>query len=206
MVARDQVISASSLFSASDADSDPLTYFFYDNSPDPASGHFTVNGMVQPANTTFAVSAAQLAQTTFTAGSRLSDDLFVNVSDGVNFGGPKEFHISVPANHAPVAMANDQSVARGQVISASSLFSANDADGDALTYFFYDNTPISASGHFTVNGMVQPANTTFAVSAAQLAQTTFTAGSMASDDLFVNVYDGAAFSGPQEFHINVPLA
>jgi hypothetical protein len=27
---------------------------------------------------------------------------------------------------------------------------------------------------------------------------------MVSDDLFVNVYDGLAFSGPQEFHVNVP--
>jgi hypothetical protein len=101
--------------------------------------------------------------------------------------------------HAPVAMASDQSASRGQVISASSLFSASDA------YFFYDNTSDPRSGHFTVNGMVQPANTTFAMSAAQLMQTTFTAGSIVSDDLFVNVYDGLAFSGPQEFHVVPPV-
>ena len=74
---------ASSLFQASDADGDSLLYFFYDNSADPASGHFTVNGVVQAANTTFAVSAAQLAQTTFTAGL-VSDDLFVNAWDGID--------------------------------------------------------------------------------------------------------------------------
>ena len=51
--------------------------------------------------------------------------------------------------------------------------------------------------------MEQAANTTFAVSAAQLAQTTFTAGSV-SDDLFVNAWDHIAYSGPQEFHVNVP--
>jgi hypothetical protein len=50
---------------------------------------------------------------------------------------------------------------------------------------------------------VQPANTTFGLTAAQLAQTTFTAGTGVSDDLFVNVFDGVAFSGPQEFHILV---
>ena len=90
----------------------------------------------------------------------------------------------------PPLTAFDQLVARQQVLSASSLFLASDADNDTLLYFFYDNTPAAGSGHFTVNGAVQPANTTFAVSAAQLAQTTFTAGSMVSDDLFVNVYDG----------------
>jgi VCBS repeat-containing protein len=203
--ARGQVFGASDLFSASDGDGDSLLYFFYDNSADPASGYFTVNGVVRAANTTFAVTAAQLAQTTFTAGAFNSDDLFVNVYDGAAFSGPQEFHINVPVNHAPTAAAQDQLAARGQVFNASSLFSASDGDGDSLLYFFYDNSAAPASGHFTVNGVEQAAGTTFAVTAAQLAQTTFTAGTYgSSDDLFVNVYDGAAFSGPQEFHINVP--
>ena len=199
--ARGQTISASSLFLASDADNDTLTYFFYDNTAGAGSGHFSVNGAVQPANTTFAVSGAQLAQTSFTAGSTVSDDLFVNVYDGASFSGPQEFHVNVAANHAPAATVLDQSVPSGQVLSASSLFLANDADNDTLTYFFYDHTADAGSGHFSVNGAAQPANTTFAVSAAQLAQTTFTAGSTVSDDLVVNVYDGLAFSGPKEFHL-----
>ncbi len=201
---RGEVLNASSLFSANDADGDSLLYFFYDNSADPTSGHFTVNGVVQAAGTTFALTAAQLAQTTFTAGTSSSDDLFVNTWDGSLFSGPKEFHVNVAANHAPTATASDVPATRGEVFSASSLFSANDADGDSLLYFFYDNSTNPNSGHFTVNGVVQAAGTTFAVTAAQLAQTSFTAGSMTSDDLFVNVYDGSMFSGPQEFHVNVP--
>ena len=94
------------------------------------------------------------------------------------------------------------SATNGQVLNASSLFSANDADGDSLLYFFYDNSAAPTSGHFDVNGVVQAAGTTFAVTAAQLAQTTFTAGTT-GDDLFVNVWDHAAFSGPKEFHIGV---
>ena len=197
------VLNASSLFTANDADGDSLLYFFYDNSAAATSGHFTVNGVVQAANTTFAVTAAQLAQTTFTAGLGTSDDLFVNVHDGSAFSGPQQFHINVPVNHAPTVMAPDFSATRGQVVSASSLVSANDGDGDSLLYFFYDNSADPASGHFTVNGVVQAANTTFAVTAAQLGSTTFTAGQL-PDDLFVNVWDGAAYSGPKEFHVNVP--
>jgi Ca2+-binding RTX toxin-like protein len=199
-----QVVNASSLFSASDVDGNSLVYFFYDNTADPTSGHFTVNGVVQAAGVTFALTAAQLAQTTFTAGTFSSDDLFVNVYDGSAFSGPKEFHVNVPANHAPTLMAPDQSATRGQVFNASSLFSASDVDCDTLTYYFYDNSADPSSGHFTVNGVVQAAGTTFALTAAQLAQTTFTAGSLSSDDLFVNVYDGNAFGGPKEFHVNVP--
>jgi len=201
---RGQVINASSLFSASDADGDNLLYFFYDNTLDPASGHFTVNGMVQAAGTTFAVTAAQLAQTTFTAGTATSDDLFVNAWDGNAFSGPKEFHVNVPANQAPTVTAPDFSASKGQLIAASSLFSANDADGDSLLYFFYDNSAAATSGHFTVNGVVQAANTTFAASAAQLGSLTFTAGTASSDNLLVNAWDGSLYSGPKEFHVNIP--
>ena len=199
---RGQVFNASSLFSASDADGDGLQYFFYDNSSDPTSGHFTVNGVAQAPNATFAVSAAQLAQTTFTAGSRLSDDLYVNVYDGNAFSGPQEFHVNVPANHAPTVTAPDHTASSGQTLAASSLFSAADADGDGLLYFFYDNSPSAASGHFEINGVAQPADTTFVASSLQLPQTTFVAGTV-GDELYVNVYDGVAFSGPKAFHIDI---
>ena len=309
---RGQVINASSLFSASDADGDHLLYFFYDNSADPASGHFTVGGAVQAAGTTFAVTEAQLAQTTFTAGTSSSDDLFVNVWDGSLFSGPQEFHVNVarqsrtdgdgvgflrrertnlqrvvavlgqrcrrrqpavlllrqqrrsherpfhrqrrgaggrhdlrgvggaagvdnlhggdselrrsvrerlgwqplqraegvPRQHSGEPCSDGDGVRHlglaGTGPHRVALFSANDADGDNLLYFFYDNSADPASGHFTVNGVVQAAGTTFAVAAAQLAQTTFTAGTASSDDLFVNVWDGSPFSGPKEFHVNVP--
>ena len=128
----------------------------------------------------------------------------MNAWDGSLYSGPKEFHVNIPANHAPTVTASDISASRGDILNASSLFSANDADGDNLLYFFYDNSADPTSGHFTVDGVVQAAGTTFAVSAAQLAQTTFTAGTASSDDLFVNVWDGSLFSGPKEFHVNVP--
>ena len=82
------------------------------------------------------------------------------------------------------------------------LFTANDADGDSLLYFFYDNSAAATSGHFEINGVTQAAGTTFAVSQAQLAHTTFIAGTT-GDDLFVNAWDGVAFSGPKEFHVDL---
>jgi hypothetical protein len=74
--------------------------------------------------------------------------------------------------------------------------------GAGQLYFFYDNSAAPTSGHFDVNGVVQAAGTTFAVTAAQLAQTHFVAGTT-GDDLFVNVWDHSAFSGPKEFHIDI---
>jgi hypothetical protein len=63
--------------------------------PDPASGHFKLNGVVQAAKPTFAVSTAQLAQAPFIAGTAGGDDLFVNACDGAASGGPTGFHIDI---------------------------------------------------------------------------------------------------------------
>ena len=133
-----------------------------------------------------------------------SDSFSYVANDGTLDSAPASVSLNVHLNIAPVVTAFDQSAARGQVFNASDLFSATDGDGDTLLYFFYDNSADPASGHFTVNGVVQAANTTFAVNAAQLAQTTFTAGQL-PDDLFVNAWDFSLYSGPQEFHINVPV-
>jgi Cadherin-like/Cadherin domain/RTX calcium-binding nonapeptide repeat (4 copies) len=199
-----QSLQAASLFSATDADGDALTYYFADVSLAANSGHFVVNGTVMPAGPTFSVSAAQLAQTTFVAGAAgTSDDLFMQVSDGQAFSSVGEFHVNV-GNHAPVLTVADVSATAGQSLQAASLFSATDADGDALTYYFADVSLAANSGHFVVNGTAMPAGPTFSVSAAQLAQTTFVAGAAGtSDDLFMQVSDGQAFSSVGEFHVNV---
>ena len=64
----------------------------------------------------------------------------------------------------------------GQTLSAASLFSASDADGDPLNYYLYDANPDANSGHWVVNGNIVPSEFVYAVSAAQLAQTSFVAG------------------------------
>ena len=60
-----QPIEVSTLFSASDAENDTLTYAFYDGTV--GGGHLVVNGVVEPEGNGqyFAVSAAQLSQVTF---------------------------------------------------------------------------------------------------------------------------------------------
>ena len=64
----------------------------------------------------------------------------------------------------------------GQIFAVSSLFTASDADGDAITqyYDFWDTG--GGGGHFLVNGVTQPTNGDIYVTAAQLAQTTYQSG------------------------------
>src|SRR5207237_906847 len=76
----------------------------------------------------------------------------------------------------------------GQVFAASSLFTASDADGDAITqYDFWDTG--GGGGYFLVNGANQPTNQDVYVTDAQLDQTTYQSGS-GTDTLWVRAYDG----------------
>jgi hypothetical protein len=67
----------------------------------------------------------------------------------------------------------------------------------------YDNTTAATSGHFVVAGNAQAAQSVIIVTAAQLAQTTFVAGSSGSDDLFVAAWDGKSMSLFKEFQVSV---
>jgi hypothetical protein len=200
-----QVLQASSLFGATDADNDTVGYYVVDYTPEANSGHFVVNGTAVAAQTVTFVSAAQLAQTSFVAGADgVSDDLWVRAFDGRTVSNWSEFHVNV--DHAPVLNVTSANVAAsaGQVLQASSLFGATDADNDAVGYYLFDNTPDAGSGHFAVNGVAVAAQTITPVSALLLAQTTFVAGAAGtSDELYVQAFDGHAVSDWGGFHVLV---
>jgi Ca2+-binding RTX toxin-like protein len=75
-----QVFQLSSLFSASDPDGDPLTYYVLDDTS--GGGRFMINGVVQAEKGWVPVTQAQLSQITFTAGSSGFDDFYFYARDG----------------------------------------------------------------------------------------------------------------------------
>src|SRR6202040_758883 len=82
--------------------------------------------------------------------------------------------------------------AHGQSFAASSLFTARDADGDAITkYAFWDAG--SGGGHLVLNGVAQGVNQEIDVTAAQLSQLSYQSGS-GTDTLWVRANDGAQWS------------
>jgi hypothetical protein len=200
-----QSLQVSSWFSAIDADNDALTYYFADSSPAANSGQFVLNGTPIAANTSFGVTAAQLATLTFVAGADgVADNLSIQLSDGhaVSAG----LALSVHVNHAPVLTVPATSITAnaGQSLQVSSWFSATDADNDALTYVFADSSPAANSGQFVLNGTPIAANTSFGVSAAQLATLTFVAGADGvADNLSMQLSDGRAVSEGIPFSVHV---
>ena len=100
--ANGQTLLMSNLFTATDADSNTLTYLFYDATP--GGGHFEVGGMAQAAGQIIGVTQAQLGQTLFGPAANASDDLLVAATDGLSFSGWSNLHVDGPLNHAPLVM------------------------------------------------------------------------------------------------------
>ncbi|OKO75868.1 hypothetical protein AC628_19205 [Bradyrhizobium sp. NAS96.2] len=196
-------MAASALFSATDSDGDTITnYQLWDSTSDPSSGHWVVGGAAQGSNVAIDVTAAQLSSTSFQSGSG-SDDLWARAYDGVAWGPWKEFHVTAPIDHAPIVSASDFHATANQSVAATNLFSVTDSDGDSIAqYQFWDSTSSAGSGHWSIGGNAQPANTAINVSAGQLASTSFQGGTI-TDDLWVRASDGMMWSAWQEFHFIV---
>ncbi len=193
-----QSVGAASLFSVTDADNDAITaYEFWDSTT--GNGHFSVNGVQAGVNVAIPVTAAQLASTTFEASGAIGNDLvWVRASDGQTWSDWKSWTVNSwphATNANPVVAAQASGLLRGESLSAAMFFSTTDADNDAIAaYEFWDD--VSGGGHWAVNGVQQAAGTAIAVSAADLANTTYVGGANAgTEQVWVRASDGMGWSG-----------
>jgi enterochelin esterase-like enzyme len=200
-----QSFASSSLFTASDPDGDAIAQYDFWNSGT-GGGHFLVNGQTLGAKQDNYVSSAQLAQTTYQSGSGM-DTLWVRVSDGGQWSPWSQgFTVTAPVDTGPVVapITTNVSASHNQSFAVSSLFTASDPFGDAITQYDFWNAG-TGGGHFLVNGQALGAKQDNYVSAAQLAQTTYVSGSGA-DTLWVRVSDGPQWSPwSQGFTVTAPV-
>jgi hypothetical protein len=201
-----QTLAASALFSGSDTDGDAIvSYQLWDGTSDASSGAWKVNGVVQAANQAIDVTAANLANASFVSGSG-SDQLYVRANDGLVWGDWKAFTVTAPPDAAPVVSASDRTFTASQTVAASTLFSVTDAESDTITkYEFWDSNGAAGSGQWKVNGVAQQANQAIGVLAADLANASFTAASVAAtnDLLYVRAFDGLLWSDWKAFNAHV---
>jgi len=204
-----QTLALSSLFTASDPDGDTITnYQIADNTTDPNSGYFVINGVTQSAGPTINITAAQLPQTSFVTGT-VSDSLMIQALDGAGTSSGFALMTVIVSNAAPVVTTANVTRQHFQTLALSSLFSVSDADGDTITrYQLWDGTRDPNSGYFLVNNQVQAAGTVIDITAAQLGQTSFVAGST-GDSLQIRAFDGTVWSAAADaswatFSLTVP--
>ncbi len=200
---RGQSFAASSLFTARDADGDAITkYAFWDTGA--GGGHFVLNGVAQGVSQEIDVTAAQLSQLSYQSGTA-ADTLWVAAYDGTQWGNwSNSFTVTGQPDTAPTVTASNVTAAHGQSFAASSLFTARDADGDAITkYAFWDTG--TGGGHFVLNGVAQGVGQEIDVTAAQLSQLSYQSGSGA-DTLWVAAYDGTMWGNwSNSFTVTAPI-
>jgi hypothetical protein len=178
-----------------------VTYRFWDGGDGASSGYFSVPGASHAAaNQNIDVAAANIGSVTYTAGSvGGTETLWVQAYDGKAWGTWRSFTATtvVPVNHAPTVTVIDRSVTTGAVALAQTWFTYADADANpAVTFRLWDGGDGAGSGYFSVPGNSHaPAKQNIDVAAADLSAVTYTGASSAgSEVLWVQVYDGAAWS------------
>jgi hypothetical protein len=156
-----QSIAASSLFTATDPDGQTITTYALKDLT--GNGHFVVNGVVQGTNVEIDLTAAQLAQATYVAGSG-SDQISIRASDGTLWSAwqtatitapvdPATPTVAAPVDQAPVVTASNQTLTSNQIIVASWQFTATDANGGVLATYTLNEEAIG-NGSFVMNEVV----------------------------------------------------
>lgn len=201
LVGQGQSVPLSSLVSVSDADQDLVRmYQLWDSSRDPNSGYFVVNGVRQAAGAVIQVYGSQIDQVSFVAGTA-GDSLQIRAFDGIEWSAADNAAwspFSIAVNLSPVVVTSDVRLAAGQTVSLASLFSVSDPEGDTITkYQLWDANRDANSGHFADGGAVYPAGSIIEIPAAQLAQTSFVAGTV-NDNLQIRAFDGTTWSAASD--------
>jgi hypothetical protein len=112
--------------------------------------------------------------------------------------------LTISPDRPPVVTAANVTLGIGQAsVTASSLFSATDPDGDSIATYAVKDT---GSGHFVLNGVAQANNQEIDVTAAQLSQLTYQSvpGSSSVDNVQVRVNDGTLWSNWASFTVAAP--
>jgi hypothetical protein len=206
-VAANAAVGASSLFSATDVNGNGTiaAYEFVDVGV--GGGRFRVNGtaMGEGDGSNWTVSAANLANTTYTGGAGAgSETIWVRAQDSSGaYSTWRSWTMQTQAgggggggggNVAPVVTptAATQTVAANTTVGAGTLFSATDANGNG-TIAQYEFVDVGVGGgRFRVNGTVmgEGDGSNWTVSAANLANTTYTGGA-GSETIWVRAQDSS---------------
>ena len=173
-------VSASELFTASDADGDPIErYWLVDRSPTPLGGFFELDGVRQQSARFFSVSAEEFENVRYIGGrfGLQSENIGVQVLAGGRLSDITDVTVTtLPNLNAPVPVLADVRERIGTVIDAADLFTFTDVENNPVQRFgFFDSE--TTGGFFTVNGVRQPGQTWLILDFDQLDTVQYNVGS-----------------------------
>ncbi|MEQ8958004.1 MAG: hypothetical protein RLP02_08790, partial [Coleofasciculus sp. C2-GNP5-27] len=161
---------------------------------------------------TFTINADQLKDLQFVSGSELgkTQTFSIRASDGKVWSSminavinPQTINGSIQENKQPEIIVHNRAFKPGETVALSTLFSVNDADGDAMQiYHIYDRDHGDNSGYITLNGVRQSGS--IYVNASQLKDMQFVASSEAgkTETLAIRSFDGKHWSQYGNFVAN----
>ena len=189
-----QSIAASTLIGSivNPAGASTTQYAFTEKGSD--GGELLLNGSALTAGKVYDLTAAQLAQLTYVAGSAAgTDSVSIQSYDGTAWSAAATVTLTVAA--PPSVTLNKPAIVAGQTITGASLIAGTtDAAGDAITEYAVMNTGADG-GAFYLNGKALADGVWTTLTAAQLAQLTYVGGSGAgTDSISFKVFDGHVWS------------
>jgi hypothetical protein len=192
-------IPVTSLFSASDAEGNAsIAYYeFYDSV---GLGHFnyTSASTWNPTDHTLVVPADSLSTVSYVPDAAGIGNVRAWATDGSIWSNSANSAVTIgAANHPPTVTSKSASLAVGQSIPVSSLFSASDPDGNATItqYQFLDPSGGGAVNWSSGLGVVwDSANRIATVPASAIGNLTYHGDSAARENVGVKAYDGSLWS------------
>ena len=203
-----EFIKVSTFYNGYDPDGYPnVRMKFKDLNAKTNSGNFRLDGIRQASNTWFYVRADQFDKLEYFSGTqRTRENLLGRVFDGEKWSRPARCNFTTSPNvNRPVVEPYYIAKGASESFPVTELFGVTDADGNSIKSIeFRDVSLQSNSGFLTVKGIVQPAGTWLTVNAEDLADTTFTTGSVNRiDSLLVKAFDGRSYSSAQKSFVAV---
>jgi len=180
-----------------DADGDPVvTYRFTDVGSGVNSAYLWFGGNIAQGGTVDVAPSQLSSLWVHGAAANGTDTLQVQVYDGYQWSAAQNISVVTRGpNHAPAVATATTSFGLGQTVSASSIFSVSDADGDFITqYRITDST--NGGAHLMLSGAQQADGTSFTINSSDLAQWQILTSSVnrTVNSFTVQAYDGYDWS------------
>lgn len=191
-VQTNRAVRGDELFTAFDADGDPIDrYWLADRSTAALGGYFEVNGVRQPSARFFSVSAAEFETVRYVGGRYgvQTENIGVQVLAGGRLSDVTDVTVTtLPNLNAPVPELIDIRDRIGTTFQAEDLFTYTDVeDNPILRFGFYDGE--TTGGFFTVNGVRQPGKQWVILDFDQLDTVEYNVGSTPGEEtlaMFLN--------------------
>ncbi|HIF26774.1 MAG TPA: hypothetical protein EYG18_09555 [Micavibrio sp.] len=208
-----EVVLASTIISANDADGNTLTYEVWDSGRAWSSGYFELNGSKLATQQGHTLTEQQFSELNIVGGSdNGTETMWIRVSDGTFTSAWDSFTLTtsgaVPAsNTVPTVTANNLTLGESESVQLSTIVTASDADGDALTYEVWDGNSNAQSGYIEFSGSKLSAGRGHTFSEADFLTLNLIGGTKNGSEYFwVRVSDGDDTTAWQKWTLTTDMA